>query len=242
MKYSHLKNLEIRKIIECFCLDITSTKTSILTNINRNTVNRYFNILREAIFKDSLVENTSRESGEFELDESYFGARRVRGKRGRGAAGKTIVFGLLKREDKVYLEIVKNAAREELMPIVQGKILEGSTIYTDGWKAYDGLILNGYDHYRIFHSENEFSRGKNHVNGIESFWSYAKARLSKFNGFSSDRFILHLKECEYRFNRRNGNMEEFRKNMFRLLKNHLENSKTCSQEKMVNTKTKKVGN
>ncbi|AJI61230.1 putative transposase [Francisella tularensis subsp. novicida U112] len=50
------------------------------------------------------------------------------------------------------------------MPIIQGKILENSTIYTDGWKAYDGLILNGYDHYRIYHSHNEFARGKNHVN------------------------------------------------------------------------------
>ena len=53
------------------------------------------------------------------------------------------------------------------MPIIQGKILEGSTIHTDGWKAYDGLILNGYNHYRVFHSENEFARGKSHVNGIE---------------------------------------------------------------------------
>jgi transposase-like protein len=46
------------------------------------------------------------------------------------------------------------------MPIIQGKILEGSTIHTDGWKAYEGLILNGYDHYRVFHSHNEFARGE----------------------------------------------------------------------------------
>lgn len=52
------------------------------------------------------------------------------------------------------------------MPIIQGKILEGSTIHTDGWKAYDGLILSGYSHYRVFHSENEFTRGKSHVNGM----------------------------------------------------------------------------
>ena len=52
------------------------------------------------------------------------------------------------------------------MPIIQGKILEGSTVHTDGWKAYDGLVLNGYDHYRVFHSHNEFARGKAHVNGI----------------------------------------------------------------------------
>ena len=59
------------------------------------------------------------------------------------------------------------------MPIIKGNILEGSTIHTDGWKGYDGLILNGYNHYRVYHSKDEFSRGKSHVNGIESFWSFA---------------------------------------------------------------------
>jgi len=88
------------------------------------------------------------------------------------------------------------------MPIIQGKIIEGSAVYTDGWKAYDGLILNGYDHYRIFHSKDEFARGKNHVNGIESFWSFAKRRLNKFHGIASHKFFLHIKECEWRFNNR----------------------------------------
>ena len=106
--------------------------------------------------------------GEFELDESYFGARRVRGKRGRGAAGKTPVFGAIKKEREVLVTIVPNCSKEELMPIIQGKILEGSTIHTDGWKAYDGLILNGYNHYRVFHSENEFAREKSHVNGMNT--------------------------------------------------------------------------
>ena len=91
------------------------------------------------------------------------------------------------------------------MPIVQGKVLAGSTIHTDGWKAYDGLILNGYDHYRVHHSANEFARGKCHVNGIESFWSFAKRRLAKFNGIASHKFLLYLKESEFRFNYRNNN-------------------------------------
>ena len=76
-------------------------------------------------------------------------AKRVRGKKGRGAAGKTPVFGLLKRDGRVYVEVVKNCTKEQLMPIIQGKILEGSIINTDGWKAYDGLILNGYTHHRV---------------------------------------------------------------------------------------------
>jgi transposase-like protein len=125
------------------------------------------------------------------------------GKRGRGAAGKTPVFGVLKRDENVYVEIVKNCSKDELMPIIQGKILEyHSTVYTDVWKAYDGLILNGYEHFRIFHSHNEFARGKNHVNGIESFWSFTKRRLAKFNGLTDDNFILHLKESEFRWNYR----------------------------------------
>ena len=148
------------------------------------------------------LKEQEKELGEFELDESYFGARRVRGKRGRGAAGKTPVFGLLKRNGKVFVTVVPNGSKEELMPIIQGKILTGSTVHTDGWKAYDGLILNGYNHYRAFHHENEFARGKSHVNGIECFWCYAKRRLSKFNGLTDAKFILLLKESECKFTER----------------------------------------
>ena len=98
------------------------------------------------------------------------------------------------------------------MPVIQGKILEGSTVHTDGWRAYDGLILNGNDHYRVCHNQNEFARGKkhnvtshivtSHINGIKCFWSFTKRRLAKFNWLSSKTFILHLKECEFRFNHR----------------------------------------
>ena len=185
-------------------MDLTATATSELLKLNRKTVNNYFTEFRELILEDSIQKH-QKELGIFELDESYFGAKRVRGKRGRGAAGKTPVFGVLKREGKVFVSIVPRCSREELLPIIQGKILEGSTIHTDGWKAYDGLILNGYTHYRVFHHENEFVRGKSHVNGIESFWSFAKRRLAKFNGLTDEKFVLHLKECECRFNLRNEN-------------------------------------
>lgn len=201
MVYNGLSDYKIKKIMMFFCEDITASKTAVLLGINRNTINRYFNEFRLKIAAYTHHEG-SLFLGEIELDESYFGARRVRGKRGRGAAGKTPVFGVLKRGGNVSVEIVQNCSKSELLPIIQGKILEGSTVYTDGWKAYDGLILNGYDHYRIFHSENEFARGKNHVNGIESFWSFAKRRLAKFNGLTDKNFFLHIKETEFRFNHR----------------------------------------
>jgi transposase len=194
-----LSKYKVKKILKFFCEDITAYKTATLLGYNRHTIERYFNIFREHILEYSHKQ-VSQFSGEIELDESYFGARRVRGKRGRGAAGKTPVFGVLKRNGGVYLTVVKGCSKEELMPIIKGQVLENSTIYTDGWKAYDGLIVNGYDHYRVYHSNDEFARGKCHVNGIESFWSYAKRRLAKFNGIASHKFILYLKECEFRFN------------------------------------------
>ena len=79
-----------------------------------------------------------------EVDESYFGARRVRGKRGRGALGKTIVFGLLKRGDKVYTEIVPNLKSATLQRIIKGKIGIDSVIHSDGGRGYNGLEYFGY--------------------------------------------------------------------------------------------------
>ena len=130
------------KIFLCLKNDLTATQAADICGVNRNTANRYYNLLRKAILVESIRE-VKQEVGEYELDESYFGARRVRGKRGRGAAGKTPVFGLLKRGEKVFVTPVPNCSRESLMPIIQGLILEHSKIYTDGWKAYDGLVLNG---------------------------------------------------------------------------------------------------
>jgi len=206
MKFNRLSKYKIRKILEAFSKDLNASVAAEILRLNRNTINRYYNLFRKAVFKETLV-ILEKELGIFEADESYFGARRVRGLGGRGAAGKTPVFGLLKRGGQVFVSLVKNCSKEELMPIILGNVLEGSTIHTDGWKAYDGLILNGYEHYRVHHAKHEFARGKSHVNGIESFWSFAKRRLAKFNGLSNDKFYLHLKECEYRFNHRNDNLE-----------------------------------
>ena len=215
IKVGHFSEVKFRHIAKCFAEDINASKTASISKLNRNTINRIFILLRQRIFELSF--EMTRQKGVFELDESYFGAKRVRGKRGRGAAGKTPVFGLLKRGGKVHVQIVKDCSRSQLLPIIQGKVLEGSIINTDGWRAYDGLILNGYTHHRVFHSHDEFARGKSHVNGIEGFWSFCKRRLAKFNGMNGNMFYLHLKECEFRFNHRHENLymillKEFRIN------------------------------
>jgi transposase len=199
-KRSHISEKKFRQILRYFSRDYTAEQTADATGISRVTVNRLYASFRDKIAQ--LLGNRGKLGGEVEVDESYFGARRVRGKRGRGAKGKIPVVGLMKRQGKVYTQIISNCSKEQLMPILKGKILSKSTVYTDGWRSYDGLLTSGYKHYRIHHHENEFARGKNHVNGIESFWSFTKRRLLKFNGIHKSKFLLHLKESEFRWNMR----------------------------------------
>jgi transposase len=76
--------------------------------------------------------------GEIELNESYFGSKRKRN-RGRGAAGKTIVFGILERGGKVSVDVVKYVSVETLMQETVKKMRRGSIVYTDKWRSYDSI-------------------------------------------------------------------------------------------------------
>ena len=65
------------------------------------------------------------------------------------------------------------------------------------------------------HDKDEFVRENSHINGIESFWDYAKTRLVKFKGMDKKMFNLHLKECEFRFNNRGKDMYQILLKIFR---------------------------
>ena len=202
IKRSHLSEAKFRQLVKCFSLDLTALQTAEITALNRNTIDRIYGLIRQRMYERCLESFPIQ--GEIEADESYFGSRRVRGKRGRGASGKTIVFGLFKRNGNVYTEIVPDAKKVTLQEIIRGRADIESVIHTDGWRGYDGLVDLGFEkHLRVNHSDNEFSKGSgNHINGIESFWGYAKHRLVKFKGIPKDKFELYLKETEFRFNHR----------------------------------------
>jgi transposase-like protein len=185
-----------------------------MTGISVRSVNQIYLRLREKLAEE--CRRHSPFSGDLEADESYFGPRRVRGRRWRGADGKTLVFGLQKRGDQVYTEIVPNAQKATLQAIIRGKAALQSVVHTDGWRGYDGLVELGYDkHRRVNHGDNEFALGANYINGIESFWSFAKHRLTKFHGMSKSIFPLHLKETEFRFSHRNRDLYKVLLSMLR---------------------------
>src|SRR5512138_2206841 len=102
---SKISEPKFRELLKLFSLNLEATQIAELTALNSNTVNRFLKAIRIRLAE--YCEQQSPFSGEIEVDESFFGARRIKGKRGRGAYGKTIVFGVFKRSGKVYTEIVQ---------------------------------------------------------------------------------------------------------------------------------------
>jgi len=142
IKRSRISEAKFRHLLRLFSLDIDASNIAKITGLNRNTVNRYLRLIRERIV--DLCNQTSPFSGIIEIDESYFGARRVKGKRGRGASGKTPVFGIIQRGGKVYTEIVPDCAKKTLQGIIRGKVDPDSVIHSDYWRGYNGLVDMGY--------------------------------------------------------------------------------------------------
>ncbi|OSI37112.1 IS1595 family transposase [Neisseria dumasiana] len=200
MKITHckLKKSLQRKLLEYFVLEVTARSAADILGIQPNTAILFYRKIRLVISHHLALEADQVFEGAIELDESYFGGKR-KGKRGRGAAGKVVVFGILKRGGKVYTVVVNNARKESLFPVITRKITPDSVVYTDCLSSYDVLDVSGFHHHRINHSK-KFADRHNHINGIENFWNQAKRVLRKYNGIDRKSFPLFLKECEFRFN------------------------------------------
>ena len=118
-----------------------------------------------------------------EVDESFFGPSRVRGRPGPRKKDlgtlKQPVFGIYERDSLVYTEIVTDCSAKTLQDIKRGRMDPECVVHSDGWKGYDGLVDVGYDkHLRINKSQHFVLHGV-HINRIESFWSFTKRCLRK---------------------------------------------------------------
>jgi len=203
---SHLSEAKFRALIRYFAHDLPAWKIAELSGVSRPTINQLFMKLRIRIAQ--VCNASSPLSGEGEVDESYFGARRVRGKKRRGVGGKPIVFGILERHGKVS-EIVPDASRKHLQSaILDQAALEASSTRTAGeatmgwwtWatKSISGCIMVSMSLPAVIAISM----------ALESFWSYAKRRLAKFNAVPRQTFLLHIKECEFRFHHREEDLSD----------------------------------
>lgn len=201
LSWCKIKPQVLISAVKLFTLEHSARKTAKELNLNYKTILSLFDTIRSAIIHHNI--NYSYLKGEVELDETYIGGR-CKGKRGRGAGHKIPVFGMIERNGKVIVEIVPNVSSFTLNKVIKERVKKSAKVYTDQFKSYSSLIINGYDHVKI-DREKYFANGKTHINSIESFWAYAKERLTKYHGIKPQKLYLYLKELEFRFNNRNNN-------------------------------------
>ncbi|HPA07334.1 MAG TPA: IS1595 family transposase [Methanoregulaceae archaeon] len=192
-------------LVKLFELSTSARKASQEVHLSYKTTLRAYDILRRVLVEE-LAKTDELLKGELEADEAYFGGKR-KGKRGRGAGGKTIVYGILERGGRVSVSIVQDVSAESLMTETVKRVRRGSIVYTDKWRGYDSLMFCGYKHLNIDHRY-KFKQGKVYINGIEGFWAFAKERLIKHHGISRKKFLFYIKEMEWRYNNRGKDLFE----------------------------------
>ena len=140
--------------------------------------------------------------GEVEVDETYVGGKH-RKKRGRGAEGKTIVFGMLERGGRVVVKVVPNVSARTLLPMIQEHVLPGTTVYTDELGSYNRLSRLGYPHQSVRHRAKQYVDGNAHINGLEGLWGNIKRSIDGIHHAVSPEYLqAYLDSYVFRFNHR----------------------------------------
>ena len=139
-----LKKSIQNKLLEFFVLEVTA-RARLIYSVSKPIQRFFYRKIREVISYHLAFEADEVFDGQIELDESYFGGPR-KGKRGRGAAGKVAVFGLLKQQGKVFTVVVENTRTETLMPVIARKIKTNSWVHTDTYRSYDALDVSKFYH------------------------------------------------------------------------------------------------
>jgi len=175
------------------------------TGVTYKTAWRMFKQIR-TLFDENLQHLT----GEVEIDETYVGGMR-KGKRGRGAEGKTKVIGAAQRNGKVIAKVVPDVKRHTIVPFTTQNVDRNAILFTDEFHSYDTMTRIGYRHLRIDHYSKEYARGKVHTNSIEGFWSLVKRGISGvYHSVSPQYLQSYLNEYSFRHNHRKDAMPMFK--------------------------------
>jgi transposase-like protein len=185
-KRSKISESKFRKLIQYFASDFDAKTIADLTNLNRNTVNRYLTLIRERIAEFCMQESPLKADGEFA--SPLFKSKDITCLlEDQATYLKMPVFGVIQCNGKMITVIVQRTNMNS----------------ASHWTNSENTIAENDDSLNLHNKEDYLYGSENFINGIESFLSYARQRLMKFHGIPKSTFYLHLKECEFRFNYRN---------------------------------------
>lgn len=190
------------RLVEYFALGVPAYRLRFQVPYSLKTIRTWYRLMRDTLYHQA-AEKLVALSGTLEMDETMFGGKRS-GKRGWGAQGKHMVFGIYQRDGKVITVPISSRAWNTLTPLIAKHTATGSLYYTDNWHAYAFLPIRG--NHVVVRKEKGIPKGRDHLNGIEVFWSYAKHWLYPYRGVPKQYFHLYLKETEWRFNHRDENL------------------------------------
>lgn len=193
-----LPNRTKLKLLEHFVLGVPGCRLRFRGKASQPAIKRFFRLIRAVPAPSEARQEPFK--GEIERDETMFGGKKS-GKRGWGAAGKIIVLGILQRNGKARVFPVGGRGARRLIPLARKTAKPGSLYYADDRHAYGSLSVRGG---RVVVTKDKGRpKGRDHLNGIEGFWSYAKHWLYRCRGAPKKFFHLYLGEISFRFNHRN---------------------------------------
>ncbi|HKS27667.1 MAG TPA: IS1595 family transposase [Pyrinomonadaceae bacterium] len=201
---SKISESKFRSLVDCFAQDLSAADTAHLTGVTRKSVTTIFLKIRQRLAEECR-RGSPFEGGRLKLTEAHACTRCACGRRGCGTNYGKPVFSLLAFDAQVYTELIPDCKKAPLRAVIRGRPVEDAILRNNGWSGYDGLVDIEYEKAFLV-KKDWLAPGPYSPNEIDSFWSFARRRLEKFNGVPNRTFPLHLKECEWRYNHRDGNL------------------------------------
>lgn len=201
VKKARISEGKFRNIVQCFSLDLEANKTSVLAKINRNTVNRYYQIIRERVALQ--CEKVMALSGACEI------ARKISdGNPMIAGSIASQLFGIISENGSIFTVSIALDKSEQLRVVLDGRSDFACSLSYELFAGFDGII--DLENFKLLSLSI-----RNHNKKLEVFWRYLKSRLFKFNGIAKSTLYLHVKESEFRFNHRDQDIYKILLKMFR---------------------------
>src|SRR5215213_2088814 len=201
-RHSRISELKFRSLVRHFAQDLSATDSAHLTDLTRKSANSIFLKIRHRIAQ-ACLRRSPFATGVIKATESHSCTLCVCGRRGCGTTTGKPVFTLLLHDNRIHTQIIPDCRKAPLRAIIRGRYVRDEVLLNNGWHGYDGLVDVEYEKpYRVKNEAADETAENGRLREIENFWRFTRGRLEKFNGVSNRTFYLHLKECEWRFNRR----------------------------------------